>query len=75
MARKSTIGANPLDAVVPIKSGGPMRLAMLWLRALADSARNGLAERVRPAASWRRGGNLAVRCPLPSKDAGGRIYQ
>ena len=40
-----------------MKSGGPMRLAVIWVRALADSLRNGPAERVRPAASWRRGGN------------------
>jgi putative ABC transport system permease protein len=36
---------------------GSHRLALLWIRALADSLRNGLAERIRPAASWRRGGN------------------
>jgi putative ABC transport system permease protein len=29
----------------------------VWLRALADSLRNGLAERVRPAIAWRRSGN------------------
>src|SRR5918997_641693 len=40
-----------------MKTGGLARLVMLWIRALADSLRNGPAERVRPAASWRRGGN------------------
>ena len=40
-----------------MRRGGPLRVAMLWVRALADSLRNGLAERVRPATSWRRGGN------------------
>jgi hypothetical protein len=39
------------------KAGGRFGLAMLWFRALADSLRNGPAERVSPAASWRRGGN------------------
>jgi putative ABC transport system permease protein len=37
--------------------GGAMRLPWLWLRALADALWNGLAERLQPAASWRRGGN------------------
>jgi hypothetical protein len=33
--------------------GGKFHLLALWLRALADSLRNGPAERARPAASWR----------------------
>ena len=37
--------------------GGRRALARLWLRALVDSLRNGLGERVRPAIAWRRGGN------------------
>ncbi len=47
--------------------GGIMRLATVWMRALADSVRNGPGERARPAVSWRRSGNwgrdaeLAVR--------------
>jgi putative ABC transport system permease protein len=40
-----------------MKTGDPVRLAVLWMLALTDSIRNGAAERVRPAASWRRGGN------------------
>jgi putative ABC transport system permease protein len=40
-----------------LKSGGRIRLVALWVRALVDSLRNGPAERVRPAASWRRAGN------------------
>lgn len=36
---------------------GSLALAALWLRALGDSLRNGLAERARPAACWRRAGN------------------
>jgi putative ABC transport system permease protein len=40
-----------------LKNGGTIRLMALWLRALADSLRNGAAERARPAASWRRAGN------------------
>ena len=39
-----------------LQDGRRARLAMLWLRALADSLFNGLAERVRPAVSWRRNG-------------------
>lgn len=36
---------------------GKSHLVALWLRALLDSLRNGVAERVRPAAAWRRAGN------------------
>jgi putative ABC transport system permease protein len=37
--------------------GGVIRLAVVWMRALVDSLRNGPGERARPAVSWRRGGN------------------
>ena len=37
--------------------GGVPALALLWLRALADSLYNGLGERARPAIAWRRSGN------------------
>jgi len=40
-----------------LKDGGTMPLIALWFRALIDSLRNGAAERVRPAALWRRAGN------------------
>ena len=36
---------------------GKIHVVALWLRALVDTLRNGPAERARPAASWRRGGN------------------
>ena len=36
---------------------GMPALAMVWLRALVDSLWNGAAERLRPAAFWRRHGN------------------
>jgi len=39
-----------------LKDGGTMPLVALWVRALIDSLRNGAAERVRPAAAWRRAG-------------------
>ena len=39
-----------------LRKGGKFRLATLWFRALVDSLRNGVAERARPAASWRRAG-------------------
>jgi putative ABC transport system permease protein len=39
-----------------VQRGGVPRLAIVWMRALWDSLRNGLGERVRPAVSWRRGG-------------------
>jgi putative ABC transport system permease protein len=40
-----------------LKDSGKIQLIALWLRALVDSLCNGPAERVRPAASWRRAGN------------------
>jgi putative ABC transport system permease protein len=40
-----------------LKTGGSIPLVALWFRALVDSLCNGAAERVRPAALWRRAGN------------------
>jgi putative ABC transport system permease protein len=40
-----------------VNRGGVIRLAGVWVRACADSLRNGPGERARPAVSWRRGGN------------------
>ncbi|MDF1504591.1 ADOP family duplicated permease [Roseisolibacter sp. H3M3-2] len=40
-----------------LRDGGVGALAGVWLRSLADSTRNGLAERMRPAVGWRRSGN------------------
>jgi putative ABC transport system permease protein len=40
-----------------LQNGGRIHLMALWFHALVDSLRNGPAERARPAASWRRGGN------------------
>jgi putative ABC transport system permease protein len=40
-----------------LKGGNVFRLAGVWLAALRDSLRNGLGERVRPAAAWRRAGD------------------
>jgi putative ABC transport system permease protein len=39
-----------------LRRGGILALGWVWLRALADSVRNGLGERVWPAVSWRRTG-------------------
>jgi putative ABC transport system permease protein len=57
-----------------LKNGGKIHLVALWFRALVDSLRNGAAERVRPAASWRRAGDWGrdielvrrrlARCPI-----------
>jgi putative ABC transport system permease protein len=40
-----------------LRTGGTLGLMRVWLRALWDSWRNGIGERVGPAASWRRSGN------------------
>lgn len=44
-----------------LNRGGVIRLATIWVRALVDALRNGPGERARPAASWRRSGNLGPR--------------
>jgi putative ABC transport system permease protein len=43
-----------------VRRGGVVALGRVWLLALADSLRNGLAERVRPAVSWRRSGDWGL---------------
>jgi predicted permease len=40
-----------------LRRGGVVHLALVWMRALQDSVRNGVGERVQPAVSWRRNGN------------------
>lgn len=40
-----------------LDGAGMPSLALLWMRALADSLRNGLGERLWPAVRWRRTGN------------------
>ena len=40
-----------------VQRGGGAALAGVWLQAAADSLRNGLGERARPAITWRRRGN------------------
>jgi len=40
-----------------LRRGGTLRLAAVCVRALADSLRNGVGERLRPAISWRRSGD------------------
>lgn len=37
--------------------GGRLAVAWIWLRALVDSLRNGVGERLRPGIAWRRSGN------------------
>ncbi len=49
--------AYQYQARVTLNRSGGKGLAWLWLRALADALWNGLGERLRPAASWRRSGN------------------
>jgi putative ABC transport system permease protein len=56
-----------MDRARDAKKTGALRLAMLWGVALADSIRNGLAERLRPATSWRRGGNWGRDVELVSR--------
>lgn len=43
-------------AHVALARGGTWRLLRLWVRAFVDALCNGLSERARPAASWRRAG-------------------
>lgn len=46
---------------------GAAGIAWLWLRALGDALRNGLGERIRPAASWRRSGDWGRDFELASR--------
>ena len=46
---------------------GLIALAALWLRAFADSLRNGPGERTRPAVSWRRTGNWGRDAELATR--------
>src|SRR5260370_30806343 len=41
-----------------LRRGGTLRLAAVCVRALADSLRHGVGERLRPAISWRRSRGL-----------------
>jgi hypothetical protein len=56
------MGLDVLDtyrnrARIALTRSGAIGLPYLWLQAFADAIRNGSGERLRPAASWRRGGN------------------
>jgi putative ABC transport system permease protein len=53
----SVAEAYQCQARVTLNRSGQTGLVWLWLRALVDALWNGLAERRRPAASWRRSGN------------------
>ena len=46
---------------------GAIALALLWVRALIDSLRNGPGERTRPAVSWRRNGNWGRDAELATR--------
>src|SRR5262249_39878794 len=49
------------------KRAGVLALAAVWGAALRDSFRNGLAERLRPAVAWRRGGDWGRDMELVSR--------
>jgi putative ABC transport system permease protein len=53
----AVVDAHCERADAALRHGGTLRLAGVWFTALIDSLRNGIGERVRPAASWRRAGN------------------
>ena len=40
-----------------VRLGGGLAVAGVWMRALGDSLRNGVGERLRPSVAWRRAGN------------------
>jgi predicted permease len=46
-----------LDRARGAADRGAGSLGRVWMAALSDAIRNGLGERIAPAASWRRGGN------------------
>jgi putative ABC transport system permease protein len=51
------VGAYREQCRHALRAGGVRSLAGIWLRALWDSLRNGVGERLRPAVQWRRSGN------------------
>ena len=53
----AVVDAYRQRARAALHQGGASRLAAVWIAALIDSLRNGLGERLRPAAAWRRSGN------------------
>ena len=54
-------------AQVAVTDGGTFGVFALWFRALLDSVRNGLAERMNPAASWRRAGRWGRDAEIVSR--------
>jgi hypothetical protein len=59
---RSELGIGIVEAYlersrVTLSRSGAIGLGPLWLRALTDALWNGLGERLRPAASWRRAGD------------------
>ena len=50
-----------------LNRGGIFRLAVVWMRAFADTLRNGPGERLKPAALWRRGGNWGRDAELATR--------
>jgi putative ABC transport system permease protein len=50
-----------------LNHAGILRLVFLWIRALVDALHNGTAERLWPAASWRRGGNWGKDAELVTR--------
>ena len=50
-----------------LKRVGVLALAVVWGAALRDSLRSGLAERLRPAVAWRRGGDWGRDMELVSR--------
>jgi putative ABC transport system permease protein len=59
---REEMGAEMVDAYrdgcrAALRRGGGGSMLVVWARALADSVRNGLGERLRPAITWRRMGD------------------
>jgi predicted permease len=56
-AGEAIVDAYQQRAAALLRQRRRLRVGALWVRALADAGWNGPAERVRPAAFWRRHGN------------------
>ena len=59
---RDEMGAGVVEAYcerarITLNRSGVTGLTRLWLRAFVDALGNGIGERLRPAASWRRNGN------------------
>ncbi|HEY4133567.1 MAG TPA: ADOP family duplicated permease [Gemmatimonadaceae bacterium] len=73
---RDEVGASFVEAYLDrirdaSQSRGTTAVALIWIRALLDSLYNGIGERLRPAAAWRRAGEWGRDAELAAR----RLYR